>query len=203
MAEVKPVILASASSARRAMLTDAGVAFTVVPAEVDETAIREALTAGNAAIDPCDIAEVLARAKALSVSELNPGAIVVGADQVLACEGEIYAKAPDAAAARKALLKLRGKAHMLHSAVAIAEHGEVTWDFSATAHLTMRDFSLAFLGEYASRAGPALTSSVGAYQLEGLGLQLFERIEGDYFTILGLPLLPLLAELRHRGVIAQ
>lgn len=199
------IILASGSEARRAMLQGAGIEFSVVPADVDETAIREMLTAGdaNADPDPADIADVLARAKAETVSAAHPEAIVIGADQVLVCDGLIFEKARDATAAREALLKLRGNEHQLHSAVVVAERGEVTWAHVDTAHMTMRKFSLAFLGEYVARSGPTLTSSVGAYQLEGLGVQLFEKIDGDYFTILGLPLLPLLAELRTRGVIPQ
>ena len=185
------------------MLEGAGLTFEIVPADVDETAIREALTADNEGVDPEDIADVLARAKAETVSAANPEAIVIGADQVLACNGMIFEKAKNATEAREALLKLRGHPHQLHSAVVIAEGGEVTWSHCDTAHMTMRKFSLQFLGEYVARSAPALTSSVGAYQLEGLGVQLFEKIEGDYFTILGLPLLPLLAELRQRGVIAQ
>lgn len=203
MPEVPRIILASGSSARRAMLQGAGLSFEVFPSDVDETAIREALSADNDGVDPEDIADVLARAKAETVSAANPDAIVIGADQVLACNGLIFEKARNADLAREALLKLRGQPHQLHSAVAIAEAGEVTWAFADTAHMTMRKFSLQFLGEYVARSAPALTSSVGAYQLEGLGVQLFEKIEGDYFTILGLPLLPLLAELRQRGMIPQ
>lgn len=203
MPEPRRIILASGSVTRRAMLQGAGIEFSVVPADVDETAIREMLMAGDADADPADIADVLARAKAETVSAAHPGAIVIGADQVLACDGVLFEKAASIAAAREALLKLRGKSHQLHSAVAVAQGGEVVWTLTDTAHMTMRDFSLPFLGEYVARAGSAVTSSVGAYQLEGLGVQLFERIEGDYFTVLGLPLLPLLAELRTRGVILQ
>lgn len=203
MPETFRIILASGSGARRAMLESAGLRFEVVPADVDETAIREALTAVGDAIDPEDIADVLARAKAETVSAAHPDAIVIGADQVLACDGKIFEKAKNGAQARETLLNLRGQPHQLHSAVVIAQAGEVAWAHCETAHMTMRGFSLQFLGEYVARSAPALTSSVGAYQLEGLGIQLFERIEGDYFTILGLPLLPLLAELRRRGVIMQ
>lgn len=202
MAEARRIVLASASRTRREMLTAAGVVFEIRPANVDERAIREALTAGGAAVEPGDIAEVLARAKAEAVSRDEPDALVVGSDQVLALGEEIFEKPADMAAARAALERFRGRVHQLHAAVALAEAGEVTWAAGDTAHLTVRKFSSEFLSEYLARAGERVCESVGAYQLEGLGVNLFERIEGDYFTILGMPLLPLLAELRARGVLS-
>jgi septum formation protein len=195
------VILASGSRTRRAVLEAAGLEFEVVPSGVDERAIREALLTGDETIDPADLAEVLARAKAEEVSRRNPDALVIGADQVLAFEGETLVKAADFDAAREILLRLRGRTHQLHSAIALAEGGDATWTFIDTAHLTMRRFSIEFLGQYLARAGALTLESVGAYQIEGLGIQLFERIDGDYFTILGVPLLPLLAELRSRSVV--
>jgi septum formation protein len=195
------VILASGSRTRRAVLEAAGLEFEVVPSGVDERAIREALLTGDETIDPADLAEVLARAKAEEVSRRNPDALVIGADQVLAFEGETLVKAVDFDAAREILLRLRGRTHQLHSAIALAEGGDATWTFIDTAHLTMRRFSIEFLGQYLARAGALTLESVGAYQIEGLGIQLFERIDGDYFTILGVPLLPLLAELRSRSVV--
>jgi septum formation protein len=185
------------------MLTAAGVSFEILVADVDERAIREALTDGDAEIEPADIAEVLARAKAEAVSRLRPEALVIGADQVLALDGRIYEKPADIAAAEAALLQLRGRTHQLHAAVAIAEAGEVTWSAYDDANLTMREFSGAFLRRYLADVGPRVCESVGAYQLEGLGVNLFDRIEGDFFTILGMPLLPVLAELRARGMMAK
>jgi septum formation protein len=197
----RQIVLASTSRARREMLAAAGVAFTVEPADVDEPAIRQTLAADQRAGGPAHVAEILARAKAEDVSRRHDDSLIIGADQVLALGTELLTKPKDAAAARASLEKLRGKTHELHSAVAFAERGKVTWVHSATARLSMRAFSDAFLDEYLLRAGDRIALSVGAYELEGLGVQLFERIEGDYFTILGLPLLPVLTELRARGVI--
>lgn len=192
------LILASGSRARRQMLDAAGLTFEVRPADVDEGAIRATL--GDAT--PEQIAAVLARAKAEAASREVPTALVIGADQVLALGRTIYTKAPDIAAARAALRSLAGRRHHLHSAVSIALAGREVWHHLDTAALAMRDFSDAFLDVYLSHAGDRVCASVGAYELEGLGIQLFERIEGDYFTILGMPLLPLLAELRARGILA-
>jgi septum formation protein len=196
------IILASTSRARREMLAAAGVAFTVEAADVDEPAIRKTLLAASSAATPPQIADALARAKAEDVSQRHKGSLVIGGDQVLALGAELLTKAKDEAAARATLKKLRGKTHELHSAVALAVDGRVLWTHTGTARLKMRDFSDAFLEEYLTRAGDRVGQSVGAYELEGLGVQLFDKIEGDYFTILGLPLLPLLAELRAHGMIA-
>ena len=197
------IVLASASRARREVLAAAGVAFTVDAADVDEPAIRKEILARGAKFDAAAIAQVLARAKAENVSSRHEGALIIGADQVLALGGELLTKPKDVADARAALNKLRGKTHELHSAVAFAMDGAIVWSHVATARLTMRTFSDAFLDDYLVRAGDRITQSVGAYELEGLGVQLFERIEGDYFTILGLPLLPVLNELRERGMIMR
>lgn len=193
------IVLASASRARREMLAAAGVAFTVEPADVDEPAIRDRLPA---ATPPIQIADVLARAKSEAVSNCHADALVIGADQVLAFGGDILTKPVDLHGARATLAQLRGQTHELHAAVTLAERGEIVWTHVGTARLTMRDFSDAFLDDYLKRAGERICQSVGAYELEGLGVQLFDRIEGDYFTILGIPLLPLLSELRARGMIA-
>jgi septum formation protein len=192
------VVLASGSRTRREMLHAAGLAFTVVPADIDETSIRDALLAGGAEIEAAEIAVRLARAKAETVSRDRPRALVIGADQILALGSEIFEKPRDIVMARECLLRLRGKAHQLHSAVALAEQGRVSWMHTSTAHLTMREFSTAALDDYLARAGPVVCEAVGAYQIEGPGIQLFDRIDGDYFTILGLSLLPLLEELRSR-----
>lgn len=199
---VSQIILASTSRARREMLAAAGVAFTVEAADVDEPAIRRKLLAAAVPARPQQIAEALARAKAEDVSRRHKGALVIGGDQVLALGAELLTKAKDERAARATLGKLKGKTHELHSAVALAANGKVVWAHTSTARLKMRDFSDAFLDEYLLRAGDRIGQSVGAYELEGLGVQLFDDIEGDYFTVLGLPLLPLLAELRTRGMIA-
>jgi septum formation protein len=196
------IILASTSRARREMLAAAGVAFTVEAADVDEPAIRKKLLAGKPPATPQQIAEALARAKAEDVSRRHKGSLVIGGDQVLALGNELLTKARDEAAARATLGKLKGKTHELHSAVALAADGKVLWAHTGTARLKMRDFSDGFLDEYLTRAGDRIQQSVGAYELEGLGVQLFETIAGDYFTILGLPLMELLAELRAREMIA-
>ena len=197
------IVLASGSRARREMLAAAGVHFTVQAADVDEPAIRARMLKQDAAVEPKRIATLLAAAKAEDVSGKIRGSLIIGADQVLALGDELLSKAPSIEAARDALRKLRGRTHELHSAVAFAEKGKVTWTHVATARLTMRDFSDAFLDDYLLRAGDRVGQSVGAYELEGLGVQLIDRIEGDYFTILGLPLMPVLAELRVRGIIAK
>lgn len=197
------LVLASGSRSRRQMLDAAGLTFDIAPADVDERAIRETLQAGDSGIEPADVAEVLARAKAETISRQHPDALVIGADQVLALDDEIFEKPPDLAGARRHLQKLRNRTHQLHSAVVLARNGEVVWAHVDTASLTMHAFSADFLETYLTLAGTVICDSVGAYQLEGLGVQLFERIEGDYFTILGLPLLPLLAELRARKVISS
>lgn len=175
--------------------------FAAVPADLDERALREKLRMqGRTA--PSVVAEELARAKAEAVSRARPDALVIGADQILALGEEIFEKPADLAAARAHLLKLRGREHRLHCGVALADAGRTTWSATDSARLVMREFSASFLDDYLQRVGPAACESVGAYQFEGRGIQLFERVDGDYFTILGLPLLPLLAELRARGMIA-
>lgn len=192
------LILGSASPSRSALLKSAGLEFEVQPADVDEHAIREVLQKDNE-VNPADVAEVLARAKAETVSELNPGATVIGADQVLAFGDELFEKPEDMAAARRTLLALQGKTHQLHCAVVLALNGNVTWSHVQTASLTMRVLTPEEIGQYLAATGGAVLTSVGAYQLESLGVHLFEKVEGDYFTILGLPLLPLLERLRLNG----
>lgn len=202
LANEQEIVLASASRARRELLAAAGLAFTVDPADVDEPALKQRMTAQGKA-EPGEIARSLARAKAENVSARHAGILVIGADQVLALGDELLTKAKDEAGARAALLKLKGRTHALHSAAALALDGKTVWEHAGTAELTMRSFSDVFLDAYLLRAGDLVYQSVGAYQLEGLGVQLFDKIEGDYFTVLGLPLLALLSELRARGVIAQ
>jgi septum formation protein len=192
------LLLASASPFRRKMLEAAGVPFLVVPAGVDESALKRRL-AGK--VEAEGLAEALAAAKAEDVSARFPGHLVIGADQVLALGAELIGKPTDKDAARAQLERLRGRTHRLLTAVALAQGGRVVWSKVDAAALTMRDFSGAFLNEYLARCGERLQWTAGAYEIEGLGVQLFDRVEGDYFTIMGLPLIPLLAELRVRGVV--
>ncbi len=191
------LILASKSAARRAMLTDAGVPFVVQVADVDEDALK---TPG---VDPVELAVELARAKALAVSRHDADAWVLGADQTLSFEGGLVSKAPTLQAARERLSAMRGRSHQLHSGAALARNGQVVWSGADTVEMKMRDFSDAFLDAYLATEGEGLLACVGSYRLEGLGSQLFEAVEGDYFTVLGLPLWPVLAELRRAGVIAS
>ncbi len=192
------LLLASASPFRRRLLDAAGVPFRVVPADVDESVLKRGL-AGT--VGPEGLAEALAAAKAEAVSARHPGDLVIGADQVLALGDELFGKPADLAAARAQLERLRGRTHRLLSAVALAQGGRVVWAKVESASLTMRDFSASFLDEYVAGRGERLLATAGAYEIEGLGIQLFDKVEGDYFTIIGLPLLPLLAELRARGVV--
>jgi septum formation protein len=194
------LILASKSAARAAMLRQAGLAVDLVPADVDERALDEALAREGR--DPAAIARALGEAKALAVSRAHPDAVVIGADQTLALGPRRFSKPASMAAARDALVALRGRTHHLHSGVAVARGGEIVFSDVASAAMTMRPFSDAFLDAYLAGAGERLLSSVGCYQLEAEGIQLFERIEGDYFTILGMPLLPLLSALRAQGLAA-
>ena len=191
------LILASRSAARRAMLTEAGVVFGVEDAGVDEDAIKVAM-AGAA---PTELAVELAMAKALAVSRRDPDAWVLGADQVLAFDGGLMSKAGSLDEARARLAAIRGRTHELHSAAALAHDGTVVWFGVDTARMRVRAFSDAFLDAYLAAEGKELLACVGSYRLEGMGAQLFEAVEGDYFTVLGLPLWPVLAELRRAGVI--
>lgn len=184
------------------MLEAAGLVFKIVPADIDEDAIREGLLSDSACVDPDHVATILAAEKALAVSRQHPHAVVIGSDQVLALGTRLIAKAANVTEAREILDTLRGRTHELFSAVAIAEQGEVTWSHVSRAQLTMRRFTDEFLGRYIAQNDDAVVHAVGAYEIEGRGIHLFEAIEGDHFTILGMPLLPLLAELRSRGLVA-
>ncbi|MCF6109733.1 Maf-like protein [Mesorhizobium muleiense] len=193
------IILASGSPFRKALLVHAGVPVEAVPAEVDERALEAPLQGSGAW--PEDVALVLAEAKATEVSERKPGALVLGCDQTLSLGDEVFHKPADMEAARRHLLALSGKTHQLNSAVVLARDGAVLWRHVGVASLTMRKLDPAFIGRHLARVGAKALSSVGAYQIEGEGIQLFERVEGDYFTIVGLPLLPVLAKLRDLGAI--
>ena len=194
------LVLASGSASRRVLLENAGLTFDVQPANFDEVVARKALDGSGAT--PGDVAEVLARGKAEDVSAVHNDALVIGGDQILALGDDIFEKPADMDGARHTLMRLRGQKHTLHSAVCLTRGGETIWSHVDTAHLTMRNFSPEWLGRHLAEVGPQVCQSVGAYQLEGPGVQLFSSIEGSYFTILGLPLLPLLDALRTHGTIA-
>ena len=190
------VILASKSAARRAVLDGAGVSYEALVAGVDEDAVKASLLAEGAG--PRDIADALAELKAIRVSH-GRREFVIGSDQTLDLDGQLYDKADSVEAARERLKLLRGKTHRLHSAVVVAKEGTPIWREVVTASLTMREFSDAFLEAYLASEGPHALGSVGCYRLEGPGAQLFSKIEGDYFAILGLPLMGLLDLLRRHG----
>ncbi|MFT3728559.1 MAG: nucleoside triphosphate pyrophosphatase [Terricaulis sp.] len=194
------LILASASSARRHMLEAAGLTFEVVPSTANEDSAKATYRAGG--MKPRAQAEALAELKALSISSERDG-LVIGADQMLAVDDRVMDKPRDIAEARQHLRTLRGKTHELLTAVVVSRGKDIIWRHLDVPRLTMCAFSDAFLEHYMSRAGESTLRSVGAYQLEGLGAQLFERVEGDYFSVLGLPLLPLLGFLREQGIVAR
>ncbi|MBA8818050.1 septum formation protein Maf [Ochrobactrum sp. P6BS-III] len=193
------LILASKSPFRSALLKNAGIEFSGESADIDERAVEAPLYETGAT--PEEVAQVLAEAKALDVSEKNPGAVVIGCDQTLSLGDEIFHKPANMEAAGRQLLQFSGKTHQLNSAVVLVKDGETLWRHVSVARMTMRKLDPAFVGRYLGRVGDSALSSVGAYQVEGPGIQLFEKIEGDYFTIVGLPLLPLLAELRKEHLI--
>ena len=193
-----PLILASQSRARQILLANAGIAFEAVPAGIDERGIQQR----SGSLGPHDLAALLAREKALAVSHQRPGHVVIGADQTLALGSRLFSKPDGREQAAEQLRALSGHTHELHSAVAVARDRDILFAHVAVARLTMRRLGGGEITTYLDEAGDAVTSSVGAYQLEGLGVHLFERIEGDYFTILGLPLLPLLAFLRGERLLA-
>jgi septum formation protein len=195
----EPLVLASKSTARLTLLAAAGISVEVLPADIDERGVE----AKAAAREADAAAALLAREKARAVAAQRPGRLVLGADQTLALGARRFSKPDDRAAAAEQLRALRGTTHVLHSAVAVMRDGEVLFEHADAARLTMRNFSDRFLEQYLDAAGEAVTASVGAYQLEKPGIQLFERVEGDYFTILGLPLLPLLSFLRRERYLAE
>jgi septum formation protein len=196
------LILASSSSSRRKMLASAGVEFTTAMPDVDEDAVKAAYLRGATGSSPgAAVAEALAERKALAISARHPGALIIGADQVLVCEGNVFNKAADESEARATLSALRGRKHELIAAAVIANGDAIIWRCSESAQLEMRDFSDVFLEEYLSSEIPDVLGSVGCYRIEGRGAQLFTRVSGDQFSIRGLPLIPLLEALRRYGVL--
>jgi nucleoside triphosphate pyrophosphatase len=194
-----PLLLASKSTVRRALLESAGIPVEIRPADLDERGAE----AGAGSAPPDAVAALLAREKAARVARLNPGRLVLGADQTLALSARCFAKPVDRAGAREQLRALSGRAHKLHSAIAFVQDASVLFEHVGVAQLTMRPLSDRLLELYLDTAGSAAIASVGAYQIEGLGIQLFERVDGDYFTVLGLPLLPALDFLRRRGCLVR
>ncbi len=193
------IVLASGSPFRRKMLEDAGLEIEVEKPQIDERAVEAAVA--NSGVGPEDLALILAEAKALEVSQDRPGALVIGTDQTLSLGDEVLHKPRDMEEARRRLLALSGKTHQLNSAVVLMRDGEVLWRHVGVARLMMRELDPGFIGRHLSHVGEKALSSVGAYQIEGEGIQLFETIEGDHFTIVGMPLLPLLAKLREMQAI--
>jgi septum formation protein len=191
------LILASKSQHRAALLAGAGLAFEARDSGVDERAVEQA----SAMAAPADRAELLACAKAAAVSTAMPDALVLGCDQILELDGAVLHKARTMDEARRRLLALSGRTHELHSALALAQGGTITWSVVVTAHMTMRPLDPGEIGRHLALAGNGVLGSVGCYQIEGPGLRLFERMEGDYWTIIGLPMMPLLARLRTMGLI--
>ena len=193
------IILASGSAIRRKLMDDAGIEFEVIAKSVDEAAIKDTMLADSARLQ--DIADALAEAKSLRVSRIEPG-LVIGADQIMVMDGQLFDKPKDIDAARERLKLMRGKTHYLVGAVVISENGSPVWRHLAKTKLTMRDFSDAFIEDYLKAEGELVTKSVGAYRFEGLGAQLFSHVEGDFFSILGLSLLPVMDYLRTRGALS-
>lgn len=193
------LILASSSASRQMLMRNAGLTFSAIPADIDERALDERLERTGAS--PEEVAQQLATAKALAVGSLHPDALVLGCDQTMALGARVYHKPKTMAEAEAHLLSLSGKVHRLNSAAVLVRGGEVIWRVVSSAELAVRTLSPEFVSRHLQRVGEKALSSVGAYQLEGEGIQLFTSIEGDYFTILGLPLLPLLSKLRDLGVI--
>lgn len=195
------LILASASASRAKILRSAGVEFTVAPAHVDEDAVKDSMRAAKQTHRA--VADALAELKAERVSAQRPQDFVIGADQVLSFDGWLVSKCETMRDARNLLTELRGKTHELYSAIVLAKGGSPVWRHVEKATLTMRDFSDEFLDRYLEQGGESLLSGVGCYQLENIGAQLFSKVDGDYFAILGLPLIPLLSALREQGVIPK
>lgn len=195
------IVLASASATRRTLLEQAGVVVTVDPAAVDEAEVKAAMRADGASAG--DVAEALGEVKAMRIARRHPGALVVGADQMLDCNGVWFDKPPDRDHARAQLIALRGRSHELVASAVAVRDGRRLWHHTNRVRMTMRPFTDAFLDDYLAAMGDAVTGTVGGYQLEGRGAQLFSRVDGDFFTVLGLPLLPLLDFLRAQRILGS
>ena len=198
----KDLVLASETGSLRRLLEASGLAFRHMPLNLDEVATHQALLKNMGETDPADVAEMLTRAKIDEASARFPGALIIGAHQVISLNGKLLEKPNTIDAARDRLFELRDKTHELHSAVALAKEGQITWTHVETAQLTMRSFSAQFVGRYLVAAGPQICEAPGAYELDGIGLQLFDRIQGDYLALLGIPILLLFARLRESGFMA-
>ncbi len=195
------LVLASGSASRKRLLTAAGVEFVADPADLDEDTLMARLKADGA--DAVAVAGALAQAKALHVARRHPGRVVLGGDSVIEWGGAHVSKCASLAQARALLARLSGQAHLLVSAAALARDGELLWTHASPCRMAMRDLSPQFLDDYLAAEGPAILASVGCYHFEGRGAQLFDKVEGDYFSVLGLPLLPVLAALRQQGLLAS
>ena len=195
------LVLASGSASRKTLLTAAGVAFIADPADLDEDRLMAELKAQGA--DAVTVASALAQQKALAVSRRYPGKLVLGGDSVIAFDGVYLSKCATLDAARTLLARLSGHVHLLVSAAALAQDGALLWTHASPCHMAMRDLSPEYLDDYLASEGPAILSSVGCYHFEGRGAQLFDKVDGDYFSVLGLPLLPVLAQLRKEGLLAS
>jgi septum formation protein len=198
----RDLVLASETGSLRRLLEASGLAFRALSLNLEENK-NQALLETLGGTDPADVAELLARTRIEEANARVPGALIIGAHQVVSLNGKVLEKPTTVDAARDRLFELRGKTHQLHSAVALAEDGNITWSHVETAQLTMRSFSAQFVGRYLAATGPQVYESPGAYQLDGVGLQLFDRIQGDYLTVLGAPIFLLFAHLRKIGFMAS
>jgi septum formation protein len=198
-----PLVLASTSPFRKQLLQQAGLTFTTAAPDINEREIEA--RAEHQSLSPAELAQMLGREKALAVSKTQSGVLagilVLGGDQVMALGNTVYHKPKDLAAAREQLLSLRGATHVLNSALALAQDGEIIWSHVSQAQMTVRMFSEMFLDDYLDKVGDKILKSVGGYQIEGMGVQLFSNVSGDYFTIIGVPLFPLMEKLRELGVV--
>lgn len=195
------IVLASTSSSRRRVLTQCGIYYKTAKPDFEEGPVKQSMKQAGAGAG--EVALALAEGKANSIAAILPGHFVIGADQMLECEGKWFDKPAGRAGARAHLESLRGKTHQLITAAVVAHEGKIVWRHTETARMTMRDFSDGFLDQYLEKAGEGVTRSVGAYELEGAGSLLFDKVEGDFFAILGLPLVPLLTGLRAAGALPK
>jgi septum formation protein len=199
----KDLVLASESGSLRRLLAASGLAFRIVSLNLGESAPNQAMLETLGETDPADVAEVFARTRIEEANARAPGSLIIGAHQIVSLDGKVLENPATVDAARDLLFELRGKTHQLHSAIALAEDGNIMWTHVETAQLTMRSFSAQFVGRYLSATGPQVCDLPGAYQLDAIGLQLFDRIQGDYLTTLGAPVFLLFERLRQIGLMAS